>query len=183
MTGIFTGHLYAELETKHKRIEFDTSGCPSLRASSTRSNWTLKGHVFETEFGVWPARLTPLDRSPGIKQWRYSHEGIILRPGQCQCRSPATWHTLRPTSFGHRSHTGCDGASSKLTELRIFTREVRFQPGVGVLRTAAAYGAPGIKLLIRNRALPAKNFKTKSQRASATHCDVYLCAVSTNMST
>lgn len=52
-----------------------------------------------------------------------------------------------------------------------------------MLGTAAACGTPGIKLLIRNSALPAKNFKTKSQQASATHSDVYLCTVSTIVST
>lgn len=39
------------------------------------------------EFGLGPARITPVDQSSGVKQLGYSHEGTKLRPGQCQCGS------------------------------------------------------------------------------------------------
>lgn len=98
------------------------------------------------EFGVWPVRITCLAQSSGIKQQGYSHEGIKLRPGQFQCSSPDMTHT----SSGHRLHTGSDGAVPGSTHTegdQKFTTELIFQPGVGVLGTAAASRTTGVKLL------------------------------------
>lgn len=54
---------------------------------------------FWLEFGVWPIRITSLAQSSGSKQQGYSHEGIKLRPGQCQCGSLAIWHDSEAHSF------------------------------------------------------------------------------------